>query len=113
MDAYTILNTTSYRIYTTFIGEDQAYLSAAVMDENADPLIACREMYGRLTSILKQMEMQIIHEQLYGSVSIRADILKARENVMHKQGIYEEIPITYTGTSSLGRRICWCPDLRF
>jgi enamine deaminase RidA (YjgF/YER057c/UK114 family) len=95
MDAYSILNTTSYRINTTFIGEDQAYLSAAVIDENADPLTVCREMYGLLTSILKQMEMQIIHEQLYGSVCIRADILKARENVMRKQGIYEEIPITY------------------
>jgi enamine deaminase RidA (YjgF/YER057c/UK114 family) len=95
MDAYTILNTASYRIYTTSIGEDQAYLSAAVMDENADPFTACAEMYGRLTSILKQMGMQIAHEQLYGSVSIRAGILQARENAMQKQGSYEVIPATY------------------
>ena len=102
----------SFTIYVSDIGTEQVYVIASVNDKDADPISTCKEIYIQITDIIKEAEIRIIQEKIFGSTCIQKDILKAREDVLRDGGIYEELPITYIqgqpfwGTGFSGLQIC-------
>jgi hypothetical protein len=95
MDNRKVYRNKSFTIYTSAIGTEQVYLIASVKDKDADPIATCREIYHQIASIIKQAEIQIVQEKIFGSVCIQKNILKVREDVLRDCGVYEELPITY------------------
>jgi enamine deaminase RidA (YjgF/YER057c/UK114 family) len=95
MNNHKIYQNKFYTIYTSIVGADQFYLIASVKDQDADPIETCREIYIQIAAIIKQMEIQIFRENIFGSISIQKDIIKAREDILRDFGFYEELPITY------------------
>jgi len=108
----TIYRNQSFTIYTFAIGKDQVYILASVNDSNADPIKTCGDIYSQIADIIKQTEIQIFQEKIFGSTYIQKDILKMRENVFRDWGIYEELPITFIqgkpiwGEGFSGLQIC-------
>lgn len=95
MGKRTINRYQTFTIYTSFVGEYQAYITASVTDNTVDHKLICTEIYNRIADILLQENMQIVHERLFGSISINSDILKIREKVLRDYGINGALPITY------------------
>lgn len=112
MNDRTIYRNQSFTIYTSAIGKDQVYILASVNDSNADPIKTCGDIYSQIADIIKQTEIQIFQEKIFGSTYIQKDILKIRDNVFRDWGIYEELPITYIqgkpiwGEGFSGLQIC-------
>ena len=92
----------TFTIYTTFINQNQLYISASVTDKNANPTVTYAEIYCRILDILLQEKMQIVHERLLGSNSLFAEIIKTREEILHDKRIDEDLPFTY-----LQGQPCW------
>jgi len=90
-----IIQEKSFKIYTTIIGRDQAYITASITDEHADPISTCKKIYPRIVEILTANEMQIVHERLFGSNSIQPDIVKARKEVLGNTEFNGNLPMTY------------------
>jgi len=112
MDNRKVYRNKSFTIYTSAIGTEQVYLVASVKDKDADPIVTCGEIYRQIASIIKQTEIQIVQEKIFGSICIQTNILKVREDVLRDCGVYEELPITYIqgqpfwGMGLSGLQIC-------
>ncbi len=85
----------TFTIYTTFVNQNQLYISAPVTDKNANPIATYAEIYRRILDILVQEKMQIVHERLLGSNSFFPEIIKTRGNILHGKRISEDLPFTY------------------
>ncbi|MGD8782421.1 MAG: Rid family hydrolase [Ignavibacteria bacterium] len=102
----------SFIIYESVIGRNQVDLVASVKDKSADSIGVCRDIYSQIADIIKQTEIQIIQEKVFGSTCIHEDIFKAREDILRGCGIYEELPVTYIqgepfwGEGFAGIQIC-------
>jgi len=90
-----VLKETSFNFYPIGVDENQLYITAAIFQKDADPISACEELYHQIGSLLKQRELHVVQERLFGSLSIRTQILKMREQSLRDSGVNEESPITY------------------
>lgn len=102
MSKRTVEQRKTFTIYTTFINQNQLYISASVTDKNANPTVTYAEIYRRILDILMQEKMQIVHERLLGSNSLFVEIIKTREEILHDKRIDEDLPFTY-----LQGQPCW------
>ncbi len=95
MSKRTVEQHSAFTIYTTFVNQNQLYISAPVTDKNADPIVTYAEIFRRILDILMQERMQIVHERLLGSNSLFAEIVKTRDEILHEKGIDKDLPFTY------------------
>lgn len=82
-------------VSTTFIGDDQIHISASVTNSEMDSTEACRIMYREIANTLHQYDMHVVHERLFGSLSIRDAVLEGRRESLHNGDKADELPITY------------------
>ncbi|MDZ7261585.1 MAG: Rid family hydrolase, partial [candidate division KSB1 bacterium] len=85
----------SFTLYTTLVGGNRLYLTASVINEQANPISTCAEIYRRIADSLTQTNMQIVQERLFGSIEVQPEVLKAREEVLRERRIAEDLAMTY------------------
>jgi enamine deaminase RidA (YjgF/YER057c/UK114 family) len=72
--------TSSSKVYCTSVDDRQLYCTASVTDPQRNPFEAASELYDRVAEILAGSSMQIVHERLFGDLSVREAVLKARKH---------------------------------
>ena len=78
----------------TRAGIDQLFLVASVRSP-ADALQAARESYIQIAEILKEHHFEILHERIFGSLSVEPFIMSVRKHALQTCGIHLNNPVTY------------------
>lgn len=85
-------------------GPNQLYITASVTDKSDDLELTVSNIYKQITKIIKESDMQIVHERIFGSVSERNTILKVREDELLAGGIPNKSPLIFIdGTPCWGK----------
>ncbi|MEJ2542889.1 MAG: RidA family protein [Calditrichaceae bacterium] len=82
-------------IYINHIGYQNLYLTASVTDKPKELKKTVKDIYNELTKILLESDMQIVHERLFGNVSVQNEVTESRQRVMDEAGINDDLPLTY------------------
>lgn len=82
-------------LYTTWIGKDQIHISASVTDPHINHVEACCQIYREIFDTLHRNEMHIVHERLFGSLSVKDEVLEGRRESLHNGDTADELPMTY------------------
>jgi enamine deaminase RidA (YjgF/YER057c/UK114 family) len=85
----------SATISTTWVGKDQLHISAAVTDPHINHVEACSQIYKEISDTLHQNEMHIVHERLFGSLSVKDEVIRGRRESLHNGDTADELPMTY------------------
>lgn len=78
----------------TWAGQGQAFLVASVRSPD-DGLQAARESYIHIAEALKEHQLEIVHERVFGSLSLEVSIMAARHRALLSCGIPSSNPVTY------------------
>ena len=95
MDQSITCENSAFAFSSISIGENQMYITAAAVDNDADQLLVCKEIYRKVMALLIQKKMQIAQERIFCSVNMYADVMAVRKNVMCTSGIHEDYPVTF------------------
>ncbi|MBN1998979.1 hypothetical protein JW935_15580 [candidate division KSB1 bacterium] len=82
MDKRTIERYDGYTIYITVNGRNQIHIIASVSDDQADAKEKSRQIYSRISDILKERHAEIVHERLFGSRELYKSVSDIRENIL-------------------------------
>jgi enamine deaminase RidA (YjgF/YER057c/UK114 family) len=85
----------SFTIYSSHINKDQVYITASIIDKNANPVSTFLEMYGVIIDLLTKEKMNTVAERIYGSVGFYSAIVKTRGDILQNNGIDVDLPFTY------------------
>jgi enamine deaminase RidA (YjgF/YER057c/UK114 family) len=81
-------------LHCTEAGPGQVFLVASVSgEEDADS--AAREAYSRIAEVLSDRRMTVVHERVFGSLSVEAAVMNARREALYARGIPSNGPVTY------------------
>lgn len=95
--------TASFRTHRQFInialhctgaGEGHAFLVASVPGKE-DTATAARALYARIADALYDKRMEIVHERIFGSLSVEAAVLRERKAALSERQVPALGPITY------------------
>ena len=81
-------------VYVTEAGQDQAYLVAAG-NWGHHAALATAAAYEQITRELKERQLQIIQERVFGSLAVWPTIRSVRRRVFRSQGLEADGPLTY------------------
>lgn len=84
-----------YTIYTSFINNEQAYITVSVINKDLAPVLTYKEIYNRILEFLAQENLQIIQERIWGSNVLYYEILNTRSELLRRKGIDVQLPFTY------------------
>jgi hypothetical protein len=73
----TIHSNGSATVYVTPLGKDQAYITAALV-ENSDARRAAAEAYDQIGEILASGGFETVHERVFGSLAAHGDVMAGR-----------------------------------
>lgn len=85
----------NYKIYSTILGGNQAYISASVNDFGTDVALLTEQIYRELMRLLQKDGFQIVHERIFASLEYEKSILTARGKVFNSLGVPTESPYTF------------------
>lgn len=68
----------SFKLFTTTVNGRQLYCTASFTDPAGDPALSASRLYARVSEILAESSMEIVHERLFGDLSARETVMKAR-----------------------------------
>lgn len=89
-------------IYINFVGQHNLYLTASVTKKPQNLNKTVKDIYEQLTTILLESNMHIVHERLFGNISVEKEVIDARQQIINKNGITCDLPMTY-----IEGRPCW------
>jgi hypothetical protein len=81
-------------MHRTEAGEGQVFLVASVTGEE-DAATASRASYTMIAEALSDKRMEIVHERIFGSLSMEAAVLRARKVALSVRKVPADGPITY------------------
>jgi enamine deaminase RidA (YjgF/YER057c/UK114 family) len=92
-------NTTSYEqadteIRVSSVGNGQAFILAC-LQSHADTARAVAGAFARIAEVLEERKLAIVQERLFGSLSVEAAVMKARNTELRERGIRSDGPVTY------------------
>ncbi|MBW1671407.1 MAG: hypothetical protein JRJ40_08390 [Deltaproteobacteria bacterium] len=92
-------NTTSYeqadaKIRVSNVVDGQAFILACLRS-HVDASKAAAEAFARIAEVLEERKLAIVHERLFGSLSVEAAVMKARSMELHERDIRSDGPVTY------------------
>ncbi|MBN1464378.1 hypothetical protein JXA02_01360 [candidate division KSB1 bacterium] len=90
----TTANFETFKIFSTILGGDQLYLSAATQHPEKSELLTER-IYAEIAARLARDGFQIIHERIFASLQHHPSIIKARATVMQAHGFSAASPLTF------------------
>ena len=93
---------TATKFSVTWAGQGQAFFAASVRSP-ADATQTAWDAYTRIAETLREHQLEIIHERIFGSLSVERDVMSAREQGFASLGISPVNPVTYVeGVSPWG-----------
>jgi len=75
-------------------GPGQVFIVASVPDRH-DTAGAAETAYEAIGGILREVRMEIVHERIFGSLSVEPVVKTVRRHALHMNGIQPDGPITY------------------
>ncbi len=81
-----------FKIHTTILGGNQAYITAAAEGDVVPPVDA---LYKRLFDVLQRHRLQIVHERIFAELDAFEEVMKARDGAFASLGRREELPYTF------------------
>ena len=75
-------------------GTHQAYIVASVTHPT-NPDVAAEFLYSRIAEVLRERELEIVHERIFGSLDKASLLLKTRAEMFCSQGISPDNPVIY------------------
>lgn len=85
---------TILRFHFTQAGKDQAFLVISFPHET-DALQAAQTSYAEIARALLEKNMEIVHEQIFGSLESEELVTNERKKIFSERGIPYDTPITY------------------
>lgn len=85
----------SANLSVTRIGNDQMHISASVTDPHINHVEACSQIYKVISDTLHSNRMHVVHERLFGSLSVQDEVLEGRRDSLHNGDTADELPMTY------------------
>jgi len=85
---------TALKFSTTWAGEGQAYFVASALSP-ADAVQAAEDAYTRIAEVLREKHLEIVHERIFGSLSVECSVMAARHHALQACGIASNTPVTY------------------
>ena len=86
----------------TWAGEGQAFLVASVRSP-ANVALAAWDSYTRIAETLREHHLEIVHERIFGSLSVEPSVMAARHSALRSYGFSSDNPVTYVqGNPSWG-----------
>jgi enamine deaminase RidA (YjgF/YER057c/UK114 family) len=82
------------KLSVTRAGIDQLFLVASVRSP-ADALQAAHESYIHIAKIIRGYQLEIVHERMFGSLSMEPSVVSVRKHVLQTCGIHSNNPVTY------------------
>jgi len=73
MAAVTAYQRGAVRVHVTDVGQGQAFVTAAVA-EPCDAAQAASDAYAQVAAVLSDAGLQIVHERLFGTLSVHGDV---------------------------------------
>src|SRR5512139_3390873 len=80
-------------LYCTKAGQGHAFLVASVSGEE-DAAAAARASYAMIVDTLFAKRMEIVHERIFGSLSVEAAVLRERKVALSERHIPADGPVT-------------------
>ncbi len=84
-----------FKIYSTVLGGNQLYISAAVTDNSVDAAISTQKVYDEVLMQLKAGGFEIVHERIFGSLEFQQIILSARAEIFLLHHADAQSPLTF------------------
>lgn len=81
-------------LHSTEAGEGQAFIVASVLGEE-DAATAARASYAMIADALYDKRMEIVHERIFGSLSVEAAVVRERNTALSERQIPADGPVTY------------------
>jgi len=78
----------------TWAGQGQAFLVSSVRS-SADAAQAASEYYIRIAEALRENGLEVVQERIFGSLSVEASVMAARDRALRACGIASGNPVTY------------------
>ena len=92
----------SIALYSTEAGEGRAFFVASLPGKE-DAATAARASYALIADALYDRRMEIVHERIFGSLSVEASVLRERNTALSERQIPADGPVTYVeGNPSWG-----------
>ena len=88
------LSAKAARLFVTDAGTGSAFLVASVRLP-ADAAEAARSAYSCIAQYLADRGMALVHERIFGSLSVESAVMAMRNSMLQSQGISAENPVTY------------------
>jgi enamine deaminase RidA (YjgF/YER057c/UK114 family) len=85
----------AFTLHLCAAGRTETYLTAAVKGSPSDPAQIAAEIYQALAVHLRQQDLQIVQERIFGSLDLQAQVLAARRDVLGRNGLGQDQPVTY------------------
>lgn len=102
MSISTIKKQKEYSIFKKNFGPNQLYITASVTEESDNLQLTVLNIYKQIAELIKQFDMQIVHERIFGSISERDKILKIRNDEFLANGISSKSTLIY-----IDGKPCW------
>ena len=81
-------------LHVTEAGEGQAFMVASALNEN-NAGKAAHSSYTKIAEELHDNGMAIVHERIFGSLSVESEVIAARSAALQAQHLPDREPITY------------------
>ncbi len=95
MTKVTMQSHDGFTLFITSTGEDELLITSRIENEQYQPTDITQAVYQKISEILNQSDLQIVHERIFGSNSLYVEIMQKRKDVLRKNGVPEELPVTY------------------
>jgi len=82
------------KVSVTWAGQSQAFIVASVRSPDDAPQAAW-ESYIQIAEVLQEHRLEIVHERVFGSLSVEVPIMAARHRALQRFGIPSSNPVTY------------------
>ena len=84
----------SFRLHLTFAGKEQAFL-VVQGSRGADASQFTRTTYDQIAQVLRNQGLTIVHERLFGSLSVKPEVMASRSEALNARGFDSDGPLTY------------------
>ena len=82
------------KLHLTEAGDDHAFLVASIPGR-VDAELAAGDAYTKIADLLDTRGMTIVHERLFGSLSVEPGVMAARKRALCLRNIPADSPLTY------------------
>lgn len=95
MQQQVIDESSDFTIFKKIVGSKHAFITVSVTNPEAEQKQLIEAIYSKLSQILKEEELHVVLERLFGCISDHAEMLSIRKNVLQREGMDDNQPVTY------------------